>query len=341
MTVKYQLLRDEFGGVYRPYRPTPDFGASVVTILVSVALVIFAVFIDRESHIHDVFAGLLVLAAIVLFVLAVWNPTFGTLIRLWQFSRRIGSGYQEHFADRDISFTFDEQKWSNGIATGPREFLWGELRIAAELENVVSLESDNGFVVVPKRALAPGQLSSLRKLAFGEFTATMIFRVGLREYLDTELPSLWRQHKSRMVGAHTGGLLLSAMMVWACWSVRGQRDSVWLAAMAGAMLIITGAAQFLYLLTAYVTQWRRVHVPWEAEFMERGAHVKTATTEHFSSWHAFTKFRETGRAFLLYTDYMDLDHIDPNRYYILPKTDLTPERQSALRNCLSSKLQSA
>ena len=142
--------------------------------------------------------------AAVLMGIVVWKPTVGTWIRKREFKRQARTAYQQYYGFKEHRFTFDEQKWSDQVNVGKWE-QWSEIVVAVEYQNVIVVKSGKALALVPKRALVSSDLAKLRSLSFGEFSAPLTLRVGLREYFLTEIASLWLQHKSMMVIAHTGG----------------------------------------------------------------------------------------------------------------------------------------
>ena len=311
--------------------PEADWASSIVAALISIAILILAVVFDWTTRTQPSMPAVaIVFVGVILMGIAIWEPTLGILIRKWRFTKQMRSAYKQHFGSKEQQFAFDGEKWSDQVNAGPWE-LWSAVRFAAEYKNVIMLQSEKAFALVPKRVLVPSDLAKLRSLAFGEFSVPLKLRVGLREYFLTEIPSLWRRHKSMMVMAHIGGLLVSTSLARTLWTNHDPKDVLRIGVLAGSLLFITVTTQFWYVFVRYVLYWYRVHVSWEIEFSDRGAHVKTATTEHFSSWSAFTNFRETSPAFLLY---FELD-----RYYILPKTFLSAEQRNHLRQTLQGKLQ--
>lgn len=334
MTVEYSVLWEEYLELCKPYFLRPDWASSIAGVLIAIALVIVAIAVDWAGRRNGPTpAVMLVLIAIALIGTALWAPTAGTLISRWRYKKKCRSAYEEHFGEKQQHFVFDDEKWVNRTRPDDGEVLWGDTTSSAEYEHVILVQSAKSFALLPKRALSAETLNQLRHLAFGTFNAPMKFRVGLREYLQTEIRSLWRRRTSGMVLAHGAGVLVSAAMVGSLRTHHHPDDAFWGVLLSASLLLITLSTQFLYFLAKYATDWSRVHVAWEMECSDRGAHVRTGTTEYFSSWSVFPKVEETRRAFLLYSD--------ADRYYILPMSSLTPEQQNELRKVLIAKLKTA
>ena len=334
MSVEYSVSWEEYLEICKPHFPIADWASAVAGVLISIGLVIVAVVVDWAGRLDGrAPASAIVFISMILIGTALWAPTVGTRISRWRYMRQCRSTYQEHFAGRPQQFMFDEEKWANPSQSQHREALWSEVTAADEYEDVIFVQSEKQFVLVPKRVLSPEGLDQLRRLAFGKFISPLKLRVGPCEYLHTEIRCLWRRRMSGMVLAHATGILVGGATIGSLLWPHHPEDVFWLVLLAGPLLLITLSTQFVYCLISYASQRRRVHVGWEMECADRGVHVRTAATEHFSSWSVFPKFEETRRAFLLYSD--------ANRYYILPKTSMKPEQQQGLRQMFLSKLQTA
>jgi hypothetical protein len=105
---------------------------------------------------------------------------------------------------------------------------------------------------------------------------------------------------------------------------------VWGWMIAFVFLFLTGTTQFWYFLIKYFTTHAELRVDRGVEFSVRGIRMQTDRSHWFSSWQTFPRFRETGRAFLLY--------IDTTRYHLFPKTCLTRQQQDAVRQALQTEL---
>jgi hypothetical protein len=334
MTVDYSVSWEEYLQICKPHFPTADWASSVATVLIGIALMIVAIAVDWAGRLNGgTPAFMLLFISAGLIVTALWAPTVGTRIGRWRYIRRCRSAYREHFAGRQLQFMFDEETWASRSQSQDSEALWSEVTVAVEYEVVIFVQSEKHFVLVPKRVLSPEGLEQLRRLAFGRFISPLKLRVRLGEYMRTEIRTLWRRRRSGMMLAHATGILVAGAMIGSLWSPLSPQDALWVVLLAVCLLWITLSTQFVYFLVSYAIAWRRVHVGWQMECFDRGAHVRTATSEHFSSWSVFPKFEETRRAFLLYSD--------AEQYYILPKAGMKPEQQHGLRQMLLSKLQTA
>jgi YcxB-like protein len=169
----------------------------------------------------------------------------------------------------------------------------------------------------------------LRGRAFGPSGNAWQFRLGFADFVLTEVPSLWRSHPFLMSEAHAAGLLWFSMVAYDMYHSTGP-GVVWGWSVAGVLLFFTVTTQFWYFLLRYVTPSNSLRLPWEAEFSDRGAHLKNSKTEYFSAWTTFRKFREGRRCFLLY--------VSSSRYSIFPKRCLSSEQEGILRKLLKEKV---
>ena len=333
MTVQYVLTWEEFMEAHQYEVPTSNWASSVAGALISIATLILAMVFDLATRVQPSMPAVTIcFIAAVLMGIVVWKPTVGTWIRKREFRKQAHAAYQKYYGSKESQFTFDEQRWSDQVNVGKWE-QWSEVVVAVEYQNVIMVKSGKALALVPKRTLVSSDLAKLRSLSLGEFSAPLTLRVGLLEYFLTEIASLWLQHKSMMVITHTGGLLISASLVRALWTNPNPEDVLWIEILAGALLFLTVTTQFWYILASYVLSWRRTYVPWEIEFSGRGARAKTATIEVFIAWSAFAKFREISPAFMLY--------FETGRYYLLPKSCMSAEKQNGLRQVLQANLQAA
>ena len=333
MTVQYVLTWEEFMEAHQYEVPTSDWASSVAGALIALATLILAMIFDWATRVQPSMPAVaLCFIAAVLMGIAVWKPTVGTWIRKREFRKQARAAYQKYYSSKESQFTFDEQKWSDQVNIGKWE-QWSEVVVGVEYQNVIVVKSAKALALVPKRAVVSSDLAKLRCFIFGEFSAPATLRVGLREYFLPEIASLWHQHKSMMVIAHMGGLLISASVVMTLWTNHNTDDILWIGTLVGALLFLTVTTQFWYVLASYTLSWRRTYVPWEIGFSDRGAHIRNAGIEVFSAWSAFAKFKEISPAFMLY--------FEGGRYYLLPKNCLSAEQQTGLRQFLRANLKAA
>ncbi len=328
MTVQYEVSPDEYAEACRGDIPNRDWASAAAMFMVALALAMIGIGIFSAGDEQAIVPALLLgLGAVVLIATAVWAVTFGTVVLKLQFSRKIKSGYREHYQGKSLVFSFDGNGWSTKPLPDQESVAWPSLTAATDYENVLLLHAENHAVLLPKRVLSPESLRALKRFAFGEFRSPVKLRVGFRDFLITEIRSLWRRKRSAMSILHWGGIVIAATItVWAT-----EKPGALGYILALSLLSVTVSAQFCYFAVSYFTQRKRRHAVWELECSDRGAHARTATSEHFSSWSMFLKYEETPSAFLLYSG--------PDRYYILPRQGLVPEQQEGLRRALQLKLQ--
>ena len=335
------LSWEEFLEVHQEALPKPHWSSLVAMILMAIATGAFGAllvyFIDsRDRLVASTFCWL----SFLLLLAAFWDFKIRRGQRTKRVLQELRSTYDRHYGSEQV-FAFDSDRWTHRTEAAKYEASWSSLLHAIEKQNVITLSAKSHLVTLPKRLFddrsssdvigtdASESLALLRRLMFGQNENPWQFRLGFADYLFTEIASLWRTHPFLMYEAHAGGLLWCLMVASGMYHSTGP-GVVWGWTIAGSLLFLTITAQLWYFLLKYATPSNALRIPWEAEFSDRGAHVKNPRIEYFSAWSAFRKFREGHRSFLLY--------VDSRRYSIFPKRCLSLGQQATLRKLLTARV---
>ena len=326
MSVRYTISCDEFLECCQDNLPGPNIPSFVGTLFIGVGTGTFgAVLTYTVDPGSKLLASIFCWIGVVLLGLAFWDLKIGTRRRRERLLKEYRATYERLLKD-EFTFDFDEQKFTFESAKGKGEVPWEGLLSAVERRNVMTLGK---ATMVPKRVLGATELEKLRNLAMPNMGMRWSFQIGFVDYLLTETASRWRRHPVFLPLIHGSGIFFCCLIFYQMFNSTGPGVR-WGWMIAFAFLFLTVTAQFWDLLIKYRTTHAELSRPRELTFSERGLKMTTARTEWFSAWQPFTKFRETGRAFLLY--------IDRNQYHLLPKACLTPEQQATFRQILEAKL---
>jgi hypothetical protein len=312
-------LWDEFMEVHTESLPKPSIGSFICSLLIAIATGTFGVllvyFIEpQDRKVASVFCWI----ALAVLVAAFWDLKFRTSKHRERFLRELRSIY-DRYQVGEQALTFDGDKWIHETNAGKYEASWKALTTALEWHNVITWSTRDHITMVPKHVLASigtpddatcgkeETLARLRDLALGPLDHGLRFRLGLVDYLLTEVPSLWRRHPFLMSEVHFAGVLWVVMIANGMYKSVGPGVIVgWIA--ASLLLFVTITAQFWYFAMKYFTASTELRATWESEVSDRGVRISNSQKQLFVAWTIFRKFRETRRAFLLF--------VGPTKYYI-------------------------
>jgi len=326
----YTLSWEEFFETHQQILPVPSIASFVATIFIAFGVGVFGVVltyaVDPGSKLT---ASIFCWLSVALFVGAFWDLRVRSAKRRSRSVQDLRAIYKTYHSG-ERTFEFDDEKWTLQTESGRQEARWVGILTAAEWQNVITLSArDQPVAMVPKRVLSAEELQHLRRIAIGASEKRWACRIGLLDYLLTEVPSLWRSHPFLMTEAHAGGLFFFVMIANTMYHSEGPGTPFgW--AIAWLFLLITISAQFWYFLIKYLTSHKELRIPWEVEFSQKGMHYKTAKVDFFRSWVIFKKSRDATRCFLLY--------FNSSQYYIFPKSCVPAEEQHILRELFRSKL---
>ena len=339
MTVRYVLSWDEFLEAHKEHLPKPQVASFVGTILCAIALGAYGGLLLYSLGSDNRMPGSLFCSlSLVLFLAAFWELIIRTKQRGEQFIQGLRSNYGRQYSGEQ-AFDFDDQKWTHETEDGKFESPWSRLTYAVEQQKVFGLWTKSHAAILPKRVLRMSTpagpdlddthtLDALRVLTLCQDGGSVSCHLSFIDYLCTEIPTLWRRRTVLMVAAHAAGLLFFVLLADSMRRSALPTEALgWL--VAGAFLLLTITAQFWYFLIQYLTLFWRYRDFWQSRFSEQGMYGKNADQGFFVAWSVYTKFRETRRAFLLYTD--------STHYTIFPKSCLSSERQAVLRRLLAEK----
>jgi len=329
-TVTYTLSWEEFLELSQSSLPKAGIWSFAAALSIATAIGIFGgVLTYAVDPGSKAIASIFCVLSLLLFAASFWDLIVRTKKRKARALKKLRFRYELYFADEQ-KFAFDHEKWALGTTTKKHETLWASLMSTVETQNTIALSTTIGSTLVPKRVLDRQALDSLRRITYGENEESWHFHVSLLEYVLTEAESRWRRRPFLMVTTHTVGLSFFLMIAYGLYDKTGPEVSWgWLVALL--VLILTVGMQFFYPFVNYQTSDSLRHA-WEAKFSDRGVWIRIPDGDSFSTWINFAKTQETRRSFLLY--------LNLTTYNIYPKSCLSVEQQSTLRELLRSKLTS-
>lgn len=338
MANHYVLSWEEFVEVHSESLPRPSIESFICAALVALATGTFGALLiyfiqPQDRGVASLFCWL----ALAVLVVAFWDFKFRTDKRRKRFLRELRSIYDRYHSGEQ-ALAFDANGWKHETQAAKYEASWEALTTAIERTNVITWSTRDHVTMLPKRAVASSYhagnagekgLEQLRRLTLGPIEHGLSFRIGLVDYVLTEVPSLWRRHVFLMTEAHLGGMLLVVMIAYGMYNSAGPGVVFgWIA--AGILLFVTITAQLWYFVTKYFTSPSQLRATWEAQFSDRGVRTTNSNIELFVAWSVFRKFRETRRAFLLF--------VNPTMYYLYPKRHLPSDKQNRLRSLLKARV---
>jgi hypothetical protein len=331
MEYRYKTTWREVLEANRVSEPVPDYGLITVVALFAMGLIVLGTSLSAVLGAGGLRGDLILIGSGVLFLLVgLWDITVGAVWRKRKFLKEMRRIF-ERAASAEQEFSFNDDGWKSKWKEEDQVSNWNETVKAGELQNVFYIQTSENFVVVPTRVLSPKDAESLRSLALGKLIRPFSFRVTLREYVLTEISSLWRRSASSMITRTCGGLVLAFSLAFATQSNDTPIGKVNYGIAAAVVVLITISVPVWYYGMKYVTRPKVLNVEWSAEFSDRGMRIDTLTAQEYGSWRLFTKFHETRRSFLVY--------IDDTRYHILPKSCLRSGQESELKRVLANELQ--
>jgi hypothetical protein len=326
MSVRYTISCEEFLECCEDYLPKPSVTSFVATLFIAAAVGVFGVVltyaVDPGSKLM---ASTFCWLSLAVFLGAFWDLKMRTQRRRERLMKEYRAIYERLLRDEFV-FDFNHQNFTSESEKGKVEVPWKGLLRAQERQNVITLGTST---IIPKRTLQSAELDSLRRMALPSAGNVWLFRVGLMDYLLVETGELWKRHSFLMAEAHAGGLLFFLMISSQMYNNSGP-GVIWGWMTAFIFLFLSGTTQFWYFLLKYFTTHAELRVDRQVEFSVRGIRMQTDKSHWFSSWQTFPKFRETGRAFLLY--------IDTVHYHLFPKSCLTWQQQDTVRQMLQTEL---
>lgn len=316
---------------YRLSEPVPDYGLVTVVALFAMGLIVVGASLSAALGAGGVRGDLIFIFSGIFFLLVgLWDITLGAARRKYKYLKEMRRIF-ERAASAEQEFSFNDDGWKSQWNGEAQISNWNETVKAGELQNVFYIQTAENFVVVPTRVLSPKDAESLRSLALGKITHPFSFHVTLSEYILTEISSLWRRSASSMITRTCAGLVLAFSLAFATQTNDTLVGKFNYGIAAAVVVLITISAPVWYYGMKYVTRPKVHNVEWKAEFSDRGMRIDTLTAKEYGSWRLFTKFQETGRSFLVYTD--------DTRYHILPKCCLQSGQESELKRVLATGLQ--
>ena len=323
---KFTLSWEEFLDTYSSHLPERNWVKPGVLVLAAMGSGALGIVLSGRAEERTPLGSIFFVIALGLFAWAYWERSAFPHKRSSK-ELELRAAYNKHFS-KELTFTFDDAQWFVETETTSSTVLWAGLQTAHESPLNIALWSWDHLVIVPKRILATEQVQSLRRLALGNDKNMTSFHTGFFDYVFSEIPSFWRRN-SPSSASYLAVLCLLFVVVR---NLGAQGAAILLGMGLGSVALSTAilAMQFIYFSATYLLQWKTKYASWESEFSDRGARTKLPRADTFLDWTHFTKFRETGRCFLLYHDHQ--------RYYLLVKKCLFPDEQAALRQLFKSKL---
>jgi hypothetical protein len=322
MAPRYTVFWEEFKEAYASRFPKPNIASLFFMLLLAIAagtfggvLIYFVEPQDRGT------ASVFCYLSGVLFLAAFWDYKSRTKGRLKLYTEKLRSTYERTYVGEQ-TLEFDQEKWIHETSDGKYESPWASLRSAVEYEHTFVFWNKGYVVYLPKRALNAEQTTVFKQAVFGAGRDTVAIDVSLMEFVRTEIPSLWRRRPVLMAEAHAVGFLLFLWIVDAVVNSREPNPLIgWM--VACAVLFLTVTAQFWYETLQYLFVMRRTDKgQWQAAFSDRGLYSGHSKSASFSSWLTFPNYRESRIAFLLF--------VNGIQYHIIPKSCLSPEKQTEL-----------
>jgi hypothetical protein len=332
MKTTYTLTWDEYAEQFQDTWPRADYFAAIVVCIVAVPLlgygISLAIFgMPDETLIYSMFIG---------------GPLFLVIATIFSLRSQAGQARKRAIAGKRLdyerwyamekSFSFDQDKWAHETEAGRQESPWSALQVVIERDNVFYLTAEKGLVMVPKRVLDSSALSLFRHAALPVRDDGWTFQSRKWDYQAVATALLWRDRWYVMVFGNCLALVVLGWIVQSWISQNSQPVFIWGWILAAFAVILTLTAQLWYLPLRYVTWPNHRKASMVLEFSDLGLYFATAQGNFFLNWKTFRKFREVGRAFLLYTG--------PSQYYLLPKQDITRDQQNEFRQMLQKKIKS-
>lgn len=236
----------------------------------------------------------------------------------------------EHYYSGERSFEFDAKEFVLQTESGTQRMLWANLSNASEYRSTIMLEAKGQLtVIIPKRALNREELDDLRQIILNP-TQTWRSRLGLLDYLLTDVALRWRSHSVLTAAGHLAAIFCFIVLAHGLYSTTGaQPFAKWI--FLGLFLFLTTTAEFWDSLIMYLALGS-ARGPWEVGISSNGMHFKTADSNSFYAWSCFEKAEELMRCFLLYWKN------NTNAYYLLPERCVPVELKSAVKKTLQVKL---
>ncbi len=341
MKVRYTLTWEEYLEAHSRAIPKPQITSFIGAVFIAVALGIYGglvlYVVDAEDRAA---ASVLCFLALGVLLIAVWDLKVRTNVRKKRFLEKLRTAYDGNHR-REVAFGFDEEKWVHETPEGTHESPWVRLEHAVEQPNTVALWTKNYFAIVPKRILTSStdspnaasnghfSLEALRKSALGADWNIVPCRLAFTDYALTEAAEMLHRHTFLMLIGHAAGFTGFLWILNHAYHNPAPGELLGYF-VASFLFLVTMTAVSGYLLIRHFLEFGEVRRKWEVGFSDRGIFGRDSKMDYFTAWAAFSRFAETRRCVLLYTD--------GTQYYIFPKRCLSVERQTSLGQLLQAKL---
>jgi hypothetical protein len=324
MTNTYTPSWEEYAEQFEYSWPRRDLLPVIVTSMAALFMFIYGIALTRaapdEPMLQWIFLGT---PFFLVFMVAVVSSTNQ---RRKQVIVKTRAEYDRWHA-KPQAFSFDHEKWIHETPAGRHESKWSELLSAMEFANVFLLNDESASVLVPKRVLDPAAVQVLRQSALPSQGEECTFQTGIWDYHAARTGLLWEKQRALMI---LGNVLGLAALAWVLQSwLRSSQKSIelWGWILAFAALLLALSAQVWYLPLRYITSAATWRLPMRLKLSDLGICFLAPWAGFFVAWKGFLKFKESQRAFLIFTDHAHC--------YIVPKRSLTLDQQAGLHRMLS------
>jgi len=247
---------------------------------------------------------------------------------------QLQSEYRRHFSDLRV-FEMDDSNWKYKSSHGEDVHSWADLGGIQDNNRVFVLSTDFDHYVLPKSAFTPSDLQGLQRRcdqAVSVPTKIFAFATELRsaDYASAQISHGWRHRRSTMVLWYSLGV---AGLVF--FGARAVEETE----LGRTLYLVFFAMVFLVLIVG-----QRLLYWWH--FKSRLTHARFDSVEVCQDRLRFLGARRTWVSKLRWIERVDetrrvlMLYISANRFWILPKADLTGEQLKILREQLSLALKS-
>jgi hypothetical protein len=183
---------------------------------------------------------------------------------------------------------------------------------------------------VPERALDDEAVAALRQLSRLTGKNEWEFRVRCWDFQAVDMNILWRKRWFMLAFGNAFGLCVLGWIAQTWLSQDAKPVLIWGWILVAFAVLLVLTAQLWYLPLKYATLPRSFGAPMKFQLHDAGIYFATGSAKFFLAWKTFRKFKEIGRAFLVYKN--------ASEYYLLAKRDITRDQQNELREILLKNL---
>jgi hypothetical protein len=335
MRVEFTLSFEDYLDWRKTGRPKFELGAAVSCAVIGGLLFGLAYLVVREGHPpSQLYAGYLMGLSLLIVFAAVPIGLLTPKREIKASTSQLQNEYRRHFSDQRI-FEVDESGWKYKSSHGVDIHSWAELGGIQENDRVLVLSTDFDHYVLPKSAFAPSDLQGLQRRcdqAVSVPTKIFAFATELRsaDYASAQISHGWRHRRSTMVLWYSLGVAGVIFFGTRAAEETELGRTLYLVLFAVVVLVLVIGQRLLYWwhFKSRLTQARFNSI----EVCQDRLRFLGAGRTWVSKFRWIERVDETRRVLMLY--------ISANRFWILPKADLTGEQLKILREQLSSALKS-